>query len=229
MKTAQLDELEYEPEFETDEEDLYDQKSYIFDPDMKEDEEIIYDPARRRRRRPTRRRRYSPKVIYRYVKKKIKRKKPKWLGWQTLLAIPITVVSFIMSMQQDTLKWFVEKAPERIMETFSGYELLKTLSGGWGRPKNIIEYFKNVLTSPFGLGGIALTVYALLPFRRLPLKRIALICGGSLLLGSLLGSAFHASNGNTSRRHSGHSGNIISEREAYSHVLGKDPFNSTYA
>ena len=167
------------------------------------------------------------KRVYRRAKRRVKRKKPAWMGWQTLLAIPITVVSFIISMQQDTMAWYVEKEPQNIKSAFSIPELLKTLGGGWGRPKDIMAYLKNVFTSPMGLGGIALAVYGILPFKRLPLKRIALICGGSLLIGSLLGSALHASGEEprSNRPFSGAGRAGISEREAYSHVLMNDPFN----
>ena len=130
-------------------------------------------------------------------------------------------------MQQDTLAWYQANNWENMGRAFSPFELLKTLAGGWGRPKDIMAYLKNVFTSPLGLGGIALAVYALLPFKRLPLKRIALIVGGSLLLGSLIGSAMHASNGNSNSNniYSGSAGTVINEREAYSHVLMSDPFD----
>ena len=86
-----------------------------------------------------------------------------------------------------------------------------------------MAYIKNVFTSPLGLGGVALAVYALIPIKRLPLKRIALIVGGALLIGSLLGSAMHASGEESDN--GTYSGSGISERDAYSHVLSNDPFN----
>ena len=221
--SQQEQELEFDGDFDPEEleDSENDQVRYVFDPDTEQDEEILYDP--KRRRKTTRRRRYSPRVIYRRARKAIKkRKKPAWMGWQTMLAIPVAVVSFLVSMQQDTLGWFAEKEPKNIASAFSIHEILKTLGGGWGRPKDIMAYIKNVFTSPLGLGGIALAVYALVPIKRLPLKRIALICGGALLIGSILGSALHAS-GETSNTH--YSGSGISERQAYSHVLQNDPFN----
>ena len=142
-----------------------------------------------------------------------------------MMAIPIAITSFIVSMQQDTMGWFVEHDPAHITSSFSPHELLKTLAGGWGRPKDLMEYIKNIFTSPLGLGGLALAIYALIPIKRLPLKRIALISGGALLIGSILGSALHAS-GEESNTHN--SGSGISERQAFSHVLQNDPFNSTY-
>ena len=226
-------ELEFEGDFDPEElEDSEDEPvRYVFDPDTEDnqDEYVMYDPRRRRRTRPKTRTRWRTRVkrVYRRARKKL-RKKPAFLGWQTLLAIPITVVSFLVSMQQDTLAWYQANNWENMGRAFSPFELLKTLAGGWGRPKDIMAYLKNVFTSPLGLGGIALAVYALLPFKRLPLKRIALIVGGSLLLGSLIGSAMHASNGNSNSNniYSGSAGNSgISEREAYSHVLQSDPFN----
>ena len=221
----QNQELEFDGDF--DPEELEDSENdqnvrYVFDPDTEQDEEIEYDPGRKRRKRPKTRTRYRTRIkrVYTRARKRL-RKKPAWMGWQTMMAIPIALVSFIVSMQQDTLGWFAEKDPANIKNAFSIYEILKTLGGGWGRPKSIMDYIKNIFSSPLGLGGIALAVYGLLPLKRLPLKRIALICGGALLIGSILGSALHASgeeSSNTAR-----SG--ISERQAYSHVLQNDPFN----
>jgi len=223
----QEQELEFEGDF--DPEELEDSENdqnvrYVFDPDTEQEEQIMYDPKRRTRRKRPARRRYSPRVIYRRARKAIKkRKKPAWMGWQTMLAIPVAVVSFIVSMQQDTLGWFAEKDPTHIASAFSIHEILKTVGGGWGRPKDIMAYIKNIFTSPLGLGGIALAIYALIPIKRLPLKRIALICGGALVIGSILGSALHASGEESNTGH--YSGSGISERQAYSHVLQNDPFN----
>ena len=196
---------------------------YIFDPDTEQDEQIEYDPKRRRRKTKTRWRTRTKTRIKRVYRRAKKRKKPAWMGWQTMLAIPVALTSFIISMQQDTLGWFAEHDPAHIASSFSIHELLKTLGGGWGRPASIMDYIKNIFSSPLGLGGVALAIYALIPIKRLPLKRIALICGGALLIGSILGSALHASgeeDGNTA-----HSGSGISERQAYTHVLTNDPFN----
>ena len=224
--SQQEQELEFDGDFDPEElEDSENEQNarYVFDPDTEQDEEILYDPARRKRR-PKTKTRYRTRVVTkvrRAYRKARKRKKPAWMGWQTMMAIPVALVSFIVSMQQDTLGWFAEKDPTNIKNAFSIYEILKTLGGGWGRPKSIMDYIKNIFSSPLGLGGIALAVYALIPIKRLPLKRIALICGGALLIGSILGSALHASgeeSGNPAR-----SG--ISERQAYSHVLQNDPFN----
>lgn len=225
-----LEDLEYDPQFETEEEDVEPQ-SYIFDPDMKEEEEIVFDPARRRKSRRRTPRRYSPRVVYRYLKKKVKkRKKPKWLGLNTMIAIPTFIVSFLFTMQKWTIHYYVTQTKESILKAFSLKELAYTFVGGHGRPKDIGTYLKNVFTSPFGLGGVALAIYGLLPIRRLPLKRIALILGGSLLLGALLGSGMHESNENPNNPNGGswNTRSSISERKAYSHVLAKDPFNSTY-
>jgi len=221
-------ELEYVGDFDPENPDEQDENiRYVFDPDTETQpqEEILYDPSRKKKTKT--RWRTRVKTVYRRVKKRVKkRKKPAWMGWQTMLAIPIAVVSFIVSMQQDTLGWFAEKDPSHMASAFSVHEILKTLGGGWGRPKDIIAYIKNVFSSPLGLGGLALAIYALLPFKRLPLKRIALITGGALLIGSILGSALHASGEESNTGH--YSSNMISERQAYSHVLQNDPFNSTY-
>ena len=215
---------DFDPEELEDSENENQDIRYVFDPDTEQDEQIEYDPRRKRRARPkTRWRTRTVARARRYYKRAKKRKKPAWMGWQTMLAIPVALVSFIVSMQQDTLGWFAEKDPKNIASAFSIHELLKTLGGGWGRPKDIMAYIKNVFTSPLGLGGIALAVYALIPIKRLPLKRIALICGGALLIGSILGSALHASGEGDNNGH--YSGSGISERQAYSHVLQNDPFN----
>ena len=218
-------ELEFVGDFDPENEQEEDDQNirYVFDPDTKEEPEIIeYDPKRRKKPKTRWRTRTKTRIKRVYARAR-KRKKPAIIGWHTAIAIPIALVSLIFSMQQDTLGWFIEKAPDKIANAFSIHELLKTIGGGWGRPKDIMAYIKNVFTSPLGLGGIALAVYALLPFKRLPLKRIALICGGALVIGSLLGSALHAS-GEESNNHSGmRSG--ISERQAYGHVLMNDPFN----
>jgi len=224
----QEQELEFDGDFDPEElEDSEDDQNvrYVFDPDTEPDEEILYDPKRRtRRKRPkTRWRTRTVTRVRRAYKRARKRKKPAWMGWQTMMAIPIAVVSFIVSMQQDTLGWFAEKDPSNIKNAFSIYEILKTLGGGWGRPKSIMAYIKNIFSSPLGLGGIALAIYALIPIKRLPLKRIALICGGALLIGSILGSALHASGEESSNP--ARSGNMINERQAYNHVLMNDPFN----
>lgn len=225
---AENQELEFAGDFDPEEledSEQDDQTRYVFDPDTDSYDQIMYDPRRRRRKTKTRWRTRTKTRIKRVYARAKKRKKPAWMGWQTMLAIPVALVSFIVSMQQDTMAWYVEHNPEGLPHSFSVHELLKTLGGGWGRPKDIMAYIKNVFTSPLGLGGIALAVYALLPFKRLPLKRIALICGGALVIGSLLGSALHASGEESNNpNHSGmRSG--ISERQAYSHVLLNDPFN----
>jgi len=222
----QEQELEFVGDF--DPEELEDSENedqnirYIFDPDTEQDEQILYDPKRRRKTKTRWRTRTKTRIKRVYARAK-KRKKPAWMGWQTMMAIPVALVSFVISMQQDTLGWFAEKDPEHIANAFSIHELLKTLGGGWGRPASIMDYIKNIFSSPLGLGGIALAIYALIPIKRLPLKRIALICGGALLIGSILGSALHASGENDNTGH--YSGNTISERSAYSHVLSNDPFN----
>ena len=216
-------ELEFVGDFDPEEEQEEDQNiRYVFDPDTEQDEQIEYDPKRRRKKTKTRWRTRTKTRIKRVYARAKKRKKPAWMGWQTMMAIPVALVSFVISMQQDTLGWFAEHDPEHISSAFSVHELLKTLGGGWGRPASIMEYIKNIFTSPLGLGGLALAIYALIPIKRLPLKRIALICGGALLIGSILGSALHAS-GEGDKGH--YSGNTISERSAYSHVLQGDPFN----
>jgi len=209
---------DFAPEEGEESEDENQDIRYVFDPDTEQDEQILYDPKRRKKTRT----RYRTRIkrVYRRAKKRL-RKKPAFMGWHTMLAIPVALISFIISMQQDSMAWYVEHDPTHISSSFSIHELLKTLGGGWGRPKDIMAYFQNVFTSPLGLGGVALAVYALVPIKRLPLKRIALICGGALLIGSLLGSAIHASGEEDGNTHS--SG--ISERQAYNHVLQSDPFN----
>ncbi len=221
-------ELEYIGDFDPEEEEEQEEDDknirYVFDPDTEQDDVIEYDPRRRRKTKTKTRWRTRTVTRARRAYRRVRqRKKPAFMGWQTLAAIPIAVISFIVSMQQDALGWYVEKDPEHISWSFSIKELLKTLGGGWGRPKDIMAYIKNVFTSPLGLGGLALAVYALIPVKRLPLKRIALIVGGALLIGSLLGSAMHASGEQSDNRT--YSGSNISERQAYSHVLMNDPFN----
>ena len=224
-------ELEFVGDFDPENEQEEDDQNirYVFDPDTEQDEQILYDPKRKRRKTKTRWRTRTvtrARRAYRRTKKKAKPAIMGLFGWHTALAIPVAIFSFIISMQQDTMAWFAEKDPTHITNAFSIHELLKTLGGGWGRPKDLVAYARNVLSSPLSLGGLGLMLYSILPIRRLPLKRIALIVGGALIVGSFLGSALHASGENADNPH--YSGSGISERQAYSHVLQNDPFNSTY-